>query len=124
MSDSILETMLETQRTLAIQLRDIKEKEMGIRREICEILLEGKEQGTHNFTIGGMKVKVVKAFKFQLDKGISLIYDDLDEEEKSAIRVKYEVAVAVYKKLTNADQLNEYITVVPASPTLTVVLGE
>jgi len=124
MNDSILETMLETQRKLAIQLREIKDKEMNIRREICEILLDGKEKGTHNFTIGGMKVKAVKAFNYQLDKGISLIYDDLNEDEKDAIRVKYEVSVAGYNKLHNADQLNEYITVVPASPTLTVVLGE
>lgn len=119
---SHLEGMLEEQRLLAIQLKAVKEKEAAMRRSICDELLKGKSVGTHNYHVGGLKVKAVKSVSYRLSSDLDV--DALTDEEKNLIRWKPDLKLADYKK-TSSDlsNLNEFVMVTPSMPSLTIELA-
>lgn len=115
--------LLEIQRKMALQLKDLREQEAEIRRKICDQLLDGKEVGTHKFNFGSYKVKAVKSYSYSLDQ--ELVRDmidngDFSDDELDAIKTKYELSISAYKKLDASDNLDDCITVKDAMPTLTV----
>lgn len=115
--------LLEIQRKMALQLKDLREQEAKIRKEICDQLLDGKEVGTHKFNFGSYKVKAVKSYSYSLDQ--EMVRDmidngDFSDDELVAIKTKYELSLTAYKKLDASDNLDDCITVKDAMPTLTV----
>ena len=113
---------LEEHRNLNIQLKAIKEKEAALRRALCDELLKGKQVGTHNFNVAGLKVKAVKGVSMRIDAKIDV--DELSDEEKNLIRWKPELKVGDYKKTTSdTSRLDEYVIVTPSMPTLSIELA-
>lgn len=119
--------LLEEHRVVALQLKEIKAKELEIRNKICDKILDGLGTGTHNFAKDGMLIKAVASLNYSFDKETldTLINDDmLTEAEHNCIRWKPELAVTQYKQTENTENLDEALFAKPAQPTLEIKLGE
>lgn len=120
--------LLEEHRVVALQLKEIKQRELELRNQICDKLLDGLEPGTHNFAHEGMLIKVVKSLNYSFDRQVlqELLDDDaLSPFEKDLIRWKPELKLADYKKAAfETDILEEALFVKPAQPSLEIKLGE
>lgn len=122
------EILLEQHRQAAIALKECKEVELDLRNQINDILLDGRDTGTHNFELYGLKVKAVKGLSYKLDD--DLIQEFLDNGELSpfeigCIRIKYELRLADYKRANfPIDVLDQALSVKPSLPTLAITLGE
>ena len=123
-----LDNKIEIYRQMQNQLRELKEREMDLRLDICDDLeIDQVATGTHNteFSALGLKVKMVKKVNHKLDKDVlAQIYDDLSEEEAECITFEPKMSLAKYKKAGGSDLLDTAITIVPATPTLTIELME
>ena len=119
---------LEEYRLVATELKEIKKKEMEMRRNICDKLLEGRNVGTHNFSMEGFSMKAVKKVSYSVDQEMVAHFleeDELNEHEVEMIRTKYELALKNFKD--GADHLGvleDAVIVKPATPSLTIELGE
>ncbi len=123
LKDMPMPELLIRHNNLATELADTKKKEMAIRVEICDRLLEGKNVGAHKFNIDDFTISATKKITHSLDQdmiGEMIDSDELSEDELGAIKIKYDLALGVYKKLDNADYLDEALTVKPATPALKV----
>lgn len=119
--------LLERHRETALALKELKAKELELRNEICDKLLEGLPVGTHNFAKDGMKIKAVSSLNYSFDQTTldDLINDDmLTAEELDLIRWKPELKVGDYKKAEFTENLDEALFVKPAQPTLEIKLGD
>ena len=106
-------------------LKAAKEKEAVLRLEITDELLKGTSEGTHNFTIDGLKVKAVNRMTYKLDEDeLELIWDDLPEAEADLIRMKPTLKLKDYKEMYGDLMINNAITVSPAMPSLEVKHGD
>jgi hypothetical protein len=122
-----LAELLEEERQLAIQLKNIKDREMELRVKIADRLGKGLDPGTHNFIRDGFRVKLKLGLNYSLDQSAvhELIAEELlSDEELDAIRTKYELKLTDYKSLDNSETLDDAIIVKPAAPTLIIELGE
>ena len=129
MSDSKFDNLsnkLDEFRQLAIRLKLIKKEEMNLRVEICDVLLKGKQKGTHTFSIDGMNVKAVRQINMSLDaKMVDHHYEQFSDEEKAAVSFKPSLSVSKYNDIEgDSHTLDNCLTIKPATPTLTVILGE
>ena len=120
--------LLEAHRVAAISLKEIKAKELELRNQITDVILEGLEVGTHNFAVDGLLLKAVKSLNYSFDKETlnQLIEDEcLTEEELDLIRWKPELKLADYKKANfETEGIDEALFVKPAQPTLEIKIGE
>ena len=103
--------LLEQHRVAAIALKEIKATEIELRNQITDILLEGADPGTHNFTFASFIVKAVKKLGYSFDKvTLQQLIDDeqLSQEELDLIRWSPELKLGDYKKaecdLENLDE--------------------
>lgn len=113
----------EQHRLLAIQLSEVKEKEMELRLDICSEILKGKKVGTNNFTEGGLKIKAVKKVNHKLDEDeLSEVYDDMSDEETACIKFKPSLIKKNYDALAESPILDEVLTVEDATPSLKITL--
>ena len=118
-----LETLILIWDQLNSDLKKLKKKEMELRLEICESLLEGKEVGTHNYKFHGLFAKAVKKNSISLlPEELELLYDDLSEDERDCISFKPMLSQSKYKQLEDSSILDECIIVKPATPTLSVTI--
>lgn len=120
--------LLEKHRIAAIVLKEMKETELDLRRQITDVLLEGRATGTHNFLMEGFKIKAVKSVSHSFDiEGLEQLMDnnELSEDELALLRVKYDLKLADYKEAAfDTSVLDDVIIVKPSLPTLTIVIGE
>ena len=127
-STAILDpALLEKHRILAQQLAKIKKEEMELRNEILDVLLDGKESGTHNFMFDHLKVKAVKSFNYRLDSDhiANMINGGtMTPEEQELLRLKFELKLADYKKAGDTPNIDEALTVSPAQPSLSITLED
>ena len=113
--------LLEQEYELSAQLKELKEKESKLRREICLQLLEGKAAGTHKFEYPGLLVKATKGYNYALDQEkLADIIDKLPADQYECLNIKYALKMGEYKNLEDTDMLDECITVSEAMPTLTI----
>jgi hypothetical protein len=126
MSNEIDHDLLEAHRMAAINMREWKAKELALRVEITDQLLEGQDIGTHNFILHGMFVKAVKGVSYSLDKNvIDEKYDEMSDDERGLIRWKPELKLGDYKSAVfDTDILEEALTIKPSLPTLDITLGK
>lgn len=119
--------LLEEHRLAALELKEVKKKELELRNKITDKILDGLPAGTHNFAKAGMKIKAVSSLNYSFDKETldELINEDiLTKEELDLIRWKPELRLADYKKASFVENINGAIFVRPAQPTLEIKLGE
>ena len=127
----ITKGMIEDWRSWQDALQEAKKKEMELRIKICEALASDKDEGTHKFDIGNIKVKVAKKNNYKIDREqYALLCEAFTEEEKECVRLIPEVNMKDYRAYIkqsetddeiNLDNLNECITVTPATPTLEII---
>jgi hypothetical protein len=119
--------LLEEHRVTAIALKEIKAKELELRNQIADVVLEGLDPGTHNFAKEGMLIKAVSALNYSFDKVVltALIDEDmLSDDELELIRWKPELKLADYKKAEfEVEVLDEALFVKPAQPTIEIKIG-
>lgn len=105
-----------------------KAKEMILRMEICDVLLESAPIGTTNDMLDGWEIKGVKKETISIDKDtIKDLYDDFDEDEMACIKFVPELINKEYKARMGIDVLNnleECITIKPATPSLDITEPE
>jgi hypothetical protein len=128
MTIEIEHDLLEEHRLIAIELKEIKARELDLRAKITDVLLEGLDTGTHNFILHDLHVKAVKGVSHSFDQEtISELVDngDLSNWELGLLRTKYELRLADYK-IANfpVDVLEQALIVKPSLPTLLITLGE
>ena len=119
--------LLEEARLMAIQLRELKAKEMELRKQIVYELAKDADVGTHNFSLHGfaIKVKLGVSYSFDQEELVDLMDRNLlTDEELSLIRTKYDLKLADYKKAGNTETLDDVIIVKPSAPSLEITLGE
>ena len=119
--------LLEEARQLAIQLKELKAREMEVRKTIAYELGLDKDIGTHNFELFGFKVKLKLgvSYAFEQDELVDLMNRNLlTDEELSLVRIKYDLRLADYKKAGNTETLDDVIIVKPSAPSLYITLGE
>lgn len=119
--------MLEDQRTMAIELKELKEKEMDLRRKIADELGGDNGPGTYKSSQDGFNIVLKLGVSYSLDQEelVDLMDRDLlTDEELELIRTKYDLKLADYKKSGNTETLDDVIIVKPSAPTLLVTLGE
>lgn len=120
--------MIEELRAMAAQLKDLKVREMALRREIAAELGDGLDPGTHTITRDGFKIKLKLGLSYGIDQDeLKFLIDEnmLTDEEMDLLRIKYDLRLADYKKADiNTDTLDDVIIVKPAAPTLDITLGE
>lgn len=119
--------LLEEARQLAIQLKEIKAREMEIRKTIAYELGLDLEIGTHHFSLHGFKIKLKLNVSYNLeqDELIDLMNRNLlTDEELGLIKTKYSLSLSEYKKAGNTETLDDVIIVTPSAPTLDITLGE
>lgn len=118
--------LLEFHRLAAIALKEAKAHELELRSQITDVLLEGRDTGTHNFELHGMKVKAVKGLNYKLDDELIQEFidnDELSEWELELIRIKYDLKLGPYKTATfPMDVLDQALVVKPSLPTLDISL--
>jgi len=121
-------SLLEEHRLAAIALKELKTKELILRNQINDVLLDGLPAGTHNFLIDGYKIKSVKGLNYSFDTEslLQLIEDgELSEQELDLLRVKYELKLTPYKEaMFDTTILDDVIIVKPALPSLSIILGD
>lgn len=107
-----------------------KDRENALRLLICELLVPEANSGTFKFDIGKLPVKVQKKLNHSIDRDTyEQLCDAFSEQEKSCIRVNYELAMKQYNAIIKSidhgadidlDNLHQCITTKPAMPTLSV----
>jgi hypothetical protein len=115
-----LVAMIEEWLVLQDNLKTVKEKEANLRRDICEIVFDGKRK-TVKTEVGPYKVKAVYKINNKVDEAAYLtLKPKLTLEEQEAVKVKYDLVASKYKKLRETSLLHQCIISKPGMPTLEV----
>ena len=100
-----------------------KAREMELRRDICNHILEenkGKQSGMK--LIGNLKLKAKIGVNVKFDEPLfNTLFDDLSDEEKSCVKFKPQLVSKNLKELDESSQLFLCITEEPSTPTLEIV---
>ena len=109
-------------RDLATDLKDIKFKEMRLRKDLAQDILTGLVPPYNNkLSINGIPIIVENTVAHNLDKEVvNQIFEDLSLEEKSAMKFTPELKLREYKKLPKESLLHEAVTVKPSAPTIKI----
>lgn len=109
------------------QLTKWKKAEAELRVALLDELFPAATEGTQTTFISGMEIKGGFKMSHKLDaKEVDENYDCLSAAEQDCINYKPSLSLAAYKALDEFERsdLDQYITVVPSMPTLTIKLGE
>lgn len=103
------------------QLRLIKEKEMALRLEIHDELNKGRNPGTYHDIAGSYRIKSVLKYNYRLNKDdLEASWNEFTEEEQLAIKFTPTLSLSVYKRLDEHDELDNCLTVSPATPSISI----
>lgn len=125
-----IDEKIEEWTELQEQLKRVKKQEMDLRVDICSELAADKPVGTHNFDKGVYKVKVKIGENINIDDDLYFeMLPFMTAEEKECVKLKPNLKITEYKKLIQSEeyesgQLDNCITVTPATPTLEVKINE
>jgi|APSaa5957512535_1039671.scaffolds.fasta_scaffold409946_2 hypothetical protein len=119
---SEIESKLQTLSIMQEDLKEQKANEAKLRKEIAmEIGLENMKIGANKLTYGDLVVTATRKVTRSLDQErLETEWDWLSEEERAAISWKASLSMREYSKLPDTEQLDEFIEVKPAMPSITV----
>ena len=118
--DDVLHAQIEKHRSLAIQLKEIKDAEMKLRLEICDKLLKGKGVGTHTYKTDDLVAKAVKKVNYAVNKDLLAdIYDDMDEAERACFKFEPKLLKKMFDQV-DSELVNSVVIVEEVTPSLTV----
>ena len=118
-----IEETLEEWMGLSKQLKDVKAKEMDMRRDIVAFLVPTGLVGTHTRAFGIIDVKAVLKNNYKMDQEeVEKNLDSMTQAELNAVKMTASVIMSAYKLIPedNRELLDMCIEVVPAAPTLSV----
>ncbi len=123
MNDKEIESKVEEWSDVAFKLKQAKELEMKLRKEICAHIFEGKEgKFKKDFEIGEYELQANSNTTLKIDEGIfGATYPDMAEEEKNCIKYKPSLIAGKFNKLESEGLLHMCIEEVPAAPTLKII---
>ena len=103
-------------------LKEIKEKEMRLRKEICyEIFKSDSPPISKRVQTGNFIVDAKMDVNFSIDESIlSQIFDELTDQDRASIKFKPGLKLKEYKALPKESLLHEAIIEKPSAPTLKV----
>lgn len=107
---------------MSLDLKELKEKEMKRRKELCAEIFEGKiGKMKKKFMSDNYEVVAESGVGQKIDKEVLMeMWEELDETEKAAVKWDPSLVAAGYKLVKSTSLLNECITTKPSSPTLKV----
>ena len=106
---------------LSAQLKEIKEREAELRKEIAEYILEDKKKGAKQGKISIFTLKATGKLNRNIDKPLlQAIWSDLSKEEKQAIKFTPTVVEKEYKTLPADSKLHRCIEEKPGMPSLEI----
>lgn len=104
------------------EIEELQKKERELRVVIARHVLDGKVEGSRTDVIDGIKLSATGVVSYKLDQAeLSIIYDDLSDDEKECVRYKPELNLKNYRKLSADCELSRVITSREGMPQLKVV---
>jgi len=110
-------------------LKELKTKEAALRRELCSDIINhagmvnGRVKVQQNYP--DFRAAAGQALSYKVDdKALQVIWENLNEAEKLAIKYKPSLSLAIYKKLPSDSILHDAVTTSLAMPTLKVEFNE
>jgi len=100
-----------------------KKKELEIRNEILEEMAGEKDEGAVSKTEGNLKITATFKMNRSIDVAVlDNIYDELTEEEKSAVKFKPEVVIKIFRDLEEKGEsaLLDAVTLKPGQGSLVI----
>jgi len=123
-----MKTKLQTWHEMAVLLKETKEREAELRRELCEEFIGGAAMENGRVTVkgddagSGLSYIAVQSLSYNVDvAALEAIWSGLTDEEKGAIAYKPSVSLAKYRKIDDNSILQDAIISRLAMPTLKVV---
>lgn len=105
-----------------------KKKEMKLRIDICDDILNGRPKGTTTEILYNIEIKATKKFSATLDKELlSQLYDDFSDEERDCILFEPKLISKEYEFTQDLDKtplLDDCITIKEVTPSLKITLPE
>lgn len=111
---------------LAQEVKDLKDKEMALRKELCSDFIQEVPAAdigkiTFRTVIDNIKVKAEQPLNYKIDvEVLAALWKELSKEELECIKLKPTLVESSYKKLDKDALLHEAITTTLAAPTLTI----
>lgn len=107
---------------LSLQVKELKAKEIKIRRELCAELFGGR---VGEFTVKRDNPIYVLSAKSDVNRNIDetallIMMDDLTDQERRCIKFSPKLVLGEYRKLDDDSKLHEVISESPAMPTLKI----
>ena len=108
---------------LAATLRDVKAREMILRKEIAADILEGLVPPCKSkVSFGEIKTQIENTVSHNVDRDVvNSIFSDLSIEDKEALKFIPELKLREYKKLPKDSLLHEAVTTKPSAPTIKIL---
>lgn len=118
-----MESKFERWQELSGILKTVKVEEMKLRKELAaEYLIDQVPPCKIDLYVGSIKIRVENGVSHALDaEVVNQIFEDLNDEEKSAMQFKPSLKLREYKKLPNDSLLKEAVTVKPSAPTIKIL---
>lgn len=106
---------------LAADLKNLKAKEMELRKELCEEVLGDKVKGTDHLIVEGLDLAATGKVNTTLDpEMLQSIWNDLSQKERDCIVHKPSLVAKNYKDLDGTSTLHQAVTTKPGAPSLKV----
>lgn len=113
----------ERWKKLSETLKDVKAREMILRKEIAADILEGLVPPCkHKMEFGVYNILVENTISHNVDRDVvNSIFGDLSIEDKEALKFNPELKLREYKKLPKDSLLHEAVTTKPSAPTIKIL---
>lgn len=123
-------TKLEIWYEMSRLLKETKEREAELRRELCEDFIGKTEMVNGRVTVKGTDVdslleyKAVQTLSFNIDQAVlGTIWPGMSDIEKAVFKMKPTLQLRPYKALPENSIVHESIIAKLAMPTLTIEFG-
>lgn len=104
------------------QINALNEKERAIRMKICEMVLDGKTEGSKTKVVDDVKLSATAILTYSVDRGELDIYqDELTDDDRAALDYKPVIKKRQYRTLPDDSRLRQCVTITPGMPQLKVV---
>lgn len=103
------------------KLARVKETELTLRNQIIEQFNPTKKEGSETRIFGGAKTTVKTSINYTVNEAeLTMIWDNLSDEEKSAVRFKPDIVAKNYRSLPDSSALRFVVTAKPGQPQVEV----
>ena len=126
-----MQSKLETWYEISVLLKQTKEREAELRRELCKEFIGGSEMVNGRVTVKGndhesnLSYKAVQALGYTIDKPVlSSLWPGMSNVERAVFKMEPKLQLRPYKMLPDSSIVHEAIVSKLAMPTLSIELGE